>query len=216
VAANPETASGVGAAPDAAPAPADASSLLTVALRDLALVSAALAIWAGADAWFLLTRAGIGAFVSTLAGLFAGAFVGAQLHEWGHFAGARLGGGTAPIAPAGKLVPLFNFDFARSDEKAFRWMSVGGNLAHWAIVAVLFAVMPWTTPAQVALPCGAFGFAVFASTIEFPVIRRAYEGMSGPEALSTIPVGGIQRSARIGIAAALALFLLLLAASRSR
>lgn len=188
---------------------ADQSALFTVALRDLALVVAAFSLWAGADAWFQVTQAGFAAFLSATAGLLAGAFVGAQSHEWGHFAGARLSGGTAPIAPAKALVPLFNFDFERSDEGQFRSMSLAGNIAHWSMLLALIAFVPSGTPGQLALKCGAFGFAVFASSIEVPVIRKALGGMPGRQALATIRPDGLRRSGGFGLAAALAALILL-------
>ena len=191
-----------------AEATADASGLFTVALRDFAFVIAALSLWAGADAWFQVTEAGFAAFLSSGAGLLAGAFMAAQLHEWGHFAGARISGGTAPIAPASGIVPLFNFDFGRSNDRHFRWMSVGGNLAHWFVVLALVVLIPGGSPGQLALQCGAFGFALFASSIEFPVIRHAFDGMPGTEALATITPAGLARSGWIGLAGALTAFVL--------
>ena len=187
----------------------DASPLFLVALRDTAFVLGALSLWAGADAWSQATGAGFGVFLSSATGLLAGAFTAAQLHEWGHFAGARLSGGTAPISPAGKLVPLFLFDFERSDERQFRWMSIGGNLAHWLAAIALFAFVPTASPGGLALACGGLGFAVFASSIEFPVIRRALDGTPGAEALATIDAEGIQRSGWIGLGVALGAFVLL-------
>lgn len=187
----------------------DASPLFLVALRDVAFVLGALSLWAGADAWHRATGAGFGAFLAGASGLLAGAFATAQLHEWGHFAGARLSGGTAPISPARKLVPLFLFDFERSDDRQFRWMSIGGNAAHWLAAIALFALVPTGSPGGLALACGALGFAVFASSIELPVIRQAIEGTPGRQALATITTAGIQRSGWIGLGVALVAFSLL-------
>lgn len=205
---DPAHASG-GDASTAEEAVADASSLFLVALRDTAFVLGALSLWAGADAWFRATGAGFGAFLASATGLLAGAFTAAQLHEWGHFTGARLSGGTAPISPAKKLVPLFLFDFERSDERQFRWMSIGGNLAHWLAALALFAFVPTDAPGGLALACGALGFAAFASSIEFPVIRQALDGTPGARALATITADGIQRSGWIGLGVALGAFVLL-------
>ncbi len=190
-------------------APADASSLSTVALRDVAIALALLSIWGGADAWTLATGSVFGAVLSVLGGLLVGAGVTSLAHEWGHFAGARLTGGTAPIAPARNLVPLFVYDFARSGEEHFRAMSVGGNLAHWAAALAWFALLPGETPGQVALQCGGVGFAVFATTVELPVILRAFTGVPGAEALRGITGDKLRRAGGLGLGSALMLFALL-------
>ena len=192
-----------------AAAPTDASSIATVALRDIGLAVALLSIWAGADAWYLASGTGLGALLSATGGLLVGAALTALAHEWGHFAGARISGGTAPVSPAKGFVPLFVFDFERSREEPFRAMSVGGNIAHWLVALGWFALLPGATPGQIALQCGGVGFAIFASTIEIPVIRRAFAGVPGAEALSGIGPDTLRRSAWIGFASALILFALL-------
>ncbi|MCP5057797.1 MAG: hypothetical protein GY937_13900 [bacterium] len=189
--------------------PADASAISTVALRDIAVAVALLSVWAGADAWYLASGVGLGAVLSAIGGLLVGAAVTALAHEWGHFAGARLSGGTAPVSPAKGFVPLFMFDFERSREEHFRAMSMGGNLAHWFVALAWFALLPGDSPGQIAVQCGGIGFAVFASTIEFPVIRRAFAGVPGKEALGGIGQDTLRRSAWIGLASALVLFALL-------
>lgn len=189
--------------------PADASAIATVALRDIALAVALLSLWAGADAWYLASGTGLGAMLGAIGGLLIGAAVTALAHEWGHFAGARLSGGTAPVSPVKGFLPLFVFDFERSREEHFRAMSVGGNVAHWLVALGWFALLPGATPGQIALQCGGVGFAIFASTVEVPVIRRAFAGMPGAEALRGISPDTLRRSGWIGFASALVLFALL-------
>jgi len=88
-------------------------------------------------------------------------------------------------------------------------MSIGGNLGDISVVLLFFFALPLTSPGTAALVAGAFGFAVFAGAIEFPVIRKARSGMTGIEALSTIPKDFFRRYSRWGLAAALAAFVLL-------
>jgi hypothetical protein len=135
--------------------------------------------------------------------------VAAIAHEWGHFAGARWTGGIAPTTRITSFFPLFVFDMVRSEPNAFRAMSVGGNLAHWLVVLVLALGVPLDAPARVALVSAAFGFAVFASTTEFPVIRRAYGGASPAESFAGLSGEKLRRNGWIGAGAALLLFLLL-------
>ena len=88
-------------------------------------------------------------------------------------------------------------------------MSVGGNVAHWLVVLVLLVGLPLSTIGQVAIASSAFGFAVFASSIEFPVIRNVLRGQSGIEALSKIPKDLLRRNGSYGLVAAFLLFLVL-------
>jgi hypothetical protein len=131
------------------------------------------------------------------------------LHEWGHFAGARLAGGHAPLKPVGGFFPIFDFDYANNDARAFDWMSIGGNLGDISVVLLFFFALPMSSPGAAALVAGAFGFAVFATAIEFPVIQKARSGMTGIEALSTIPKDFLRRYSRWGMAAAAVAFVLL-------
>ena len=202
---NPSDASS--AAHEAA-VPADASPVPAVALRDLAIATTLLSIWAGAESWAVQSGLGMASALSSIGGLLVGAAVTALLHEWGHFLGARLSGGVAPVAPAAKIVPLFLFDFARSEERHFRAMSLGGNLAHWTAALGLLVLLPGASSGQIALQCGALGFATFASTVELPVIRRAFAGEPGEQALTAIGPASLSRSGWIGVAVALGLFVI--------
>jgi len=203
---HPETSQSPEQTSDATMPPENASPIPLVALRDVLIVITLLSIWAGAEAWASQSGLGMAAALSSIGGLLVGAATTALLHEWGHFVGARSSGGTAPVSPAGNFLPLFLFDFDRSEEEHFRAMSVGGNVAHWATALALFVMLPGATAGQLALQCGSLGFAVFASTIEFPVLRRAFAGEPGAQALATIRTDTIQRAGWIGFATALGTF----------
>ena len=190
-------------------APADAASLWMVALRDVAIVAAGLSLFAAADAWHTLTGSTLSAFLSLVDGLLVGVLLTALLHEWGHFTGARLSGAAAPLRPAMGFLPLFDFDYGNNSASQFQSMSVGGNVAHWLVVLVLLVSLPLSTIGQVAIASSAFGFAVFASSIEFPVIRNVLKGQSGIEALSKIPKDLLRRNGSYGLAAAFLAFLVL-------
>jgi hypothetical protein len=198
-----------GAQAEAQQAPADVTPVSRLALRDGALALAALSLWAGADAWYGATGLAFAGLVSVLDGFLAGAALGAIAHEWGHFAGARWAGGIAPTTRLTSLFPLFVFDMGRSDPAAFRAMSVGGNVAHWLAVLVLVLGIPLDAPGRVALVSAAFGFAVFASTTELPVIRRAYAGASPAESFAGLTGDKLRRNGWVGAGAALLLFLVL-------
>ncbi len=187
----------------------DEASLRLVVLRDVAIASALLSIFGAAETWASVSRLAFPALLSTINGLLVGAATGALAHEWGHFAGARLGGGHAPLKPISGLFPIFDFDYANNDKQAFDWMSIGGNLAHVAVPLVYLFALPTNTPGAAALVAGAVGFAVFSSIIEIPVIRSSRSGKGSLESLATIPRDFVSRTLPWAVGAALLVFLVL-------
>lgn len=187
----------------------DEASLFLVALRDVAIVSALLSLFAAAEAWATVSELAFASLLATVDGFLVGAATTALAHEWGHFAGARLGGGHAPLKPLSGFLPLFDFDYANNDRKAFEWMSYGGNIAHVAVPLLYFLALPTNGPGTAALVAGAVGFAVFSSLVEWPVIARSREGKSGLEALGTIPKDFVQRYTPWAVGAAFLVFLVL-------
>jgi hypothetical protein len=187
----------------------DEATLSLVILRDVAIVSALLSLFAAAEAWATVSGLALASLLSSVDGLLVGAATAGLLHEWGHFAGARLAGGHAPLKPIAGFLPVFDFDYENNDARAFDWMSIGGNLGDISVVLLFFFALPMTSPGHAALVAGAFGFAVFAAAIEFPVIQKARGGMTGIEALGTIPRGFFRRYSRWGMGAAAVAFVLL-------
>lgn len=180
----------------------DEASLATVAVRDVALVAALLSLFAAAESWATASGLGFARGLSVVDGLLVGAAIAAICHEWGHFAGARLAGGHSPLKPFGQFFPIFDFDYKNNDARSFDWMSIGGNAGDIGVVLLFFFALPMTSLGVTALVAGAIGFAVFASAIEFPVIQKARGGLTGIEALSTIPRDFVRRYTRWGLAAA--------------
>jgi hypothetical protein len=185
---------------------ADVTPVSRLALRDGGIVLAALSLWAAADAWYSATGLGAAALLSVLDGFAAGAVINLLAHEWGHFAGARWGGGIAPTTRITQFFPIFVLDMQRSPVRAFQAMSVGGNLAHWSAVLLLFLWVPIDSPGRAALACSAFAFAFGASLTEFPVIRRSFAGASPVESFKGLTRATLRRDRWIGIAAGALLF----------
>lgn len=188
--------------------PRDTTPVSRLALRDGGVAIAALSLWAAADVWAASSGLPVARLLSVLDGLGVGVLLGFAAHEWGHFAGARLGGGIAPTTGLRTFFPLFVFDMQRSDPRAFRAMSVAGNVAHWLVVLALALAIPLDAAGRVALLSGAFGFAIFASATELPVIRRAWAGASPIESFQGLTGARLRRNRWIGAAAGLAFFLL--------
>jgi hypothetical protein len=190
-------------------APEDLTPVTKLALRDGAIALAALSLWAAGDTWYVTSGLGLAALLSVLDGFFVGVVVSALAHEWGHFAGARLNGGVAPTTRFSSFFPLFVYDMEHSDARAFRGMSVGGNIGHWLVVLVLTVFLPLDGPGRIALVSAAFGYACFASTTEFPIIQRAYSGASPVESFAGLTAEKLRRNQWIGAAAAVGLFIVL-------
>jgi hypothetical protein len=188
---------------------ADKTRVSRLALRDGAIALAALSLWAAADAWHATTHLGAAALLSVLDGLAVGYGLGLLAHEWGHFAGARWGGGIAPTTKVTQLFPIFLLDMQQSPVRAFRAMSVGGNVAHWSLVALFALLVPLDAPGRVALACGAFAFAFGASCTEFPVIRRSFAGASPVDSFEGLTGAKLRRNRWIGYAAGAVLFAVL-------
>lgn len=189
--------------------PADAAPVLRLAQRDAAIALAGLSLFAAADGWAVATELAFATGLSVLDGALVGVVLGTLGHEWGHFVAARHAGGVAPTRPLRSLFPMFDLDLERSDPHAFRAMSVGGNVAHWAVVVLLALLVGFGTPGRVALVAGAFGFAVSASVTEIPIIRRAYAGASPKESFRGLTRETLRRDRWIGAAAGLLVFLVL-------
>lgn len=188
---------------------ADATPVAKLARRDGAIALAALSLYAAADAWAATTGLRFAQVLSVLDGVVVGIVLATLAHEWGHFAGARWAGGIAPTRSYRSLFPIFDLDMQRSDPHAFRMMSVGGNVAHWALVGLVALLLPLEPAGRAALLAATFGFAVSASTTEFPVIRRAFTGSSPVESFKGLTKEKLQRDRRIGAAAGVVLFLLM-------
>ena len=190
--------------------PKDVTRVSRLALRDGGIALAVLSLWAASDAWYTATGLGAAALLSVLDGLAAGYVINLLAHEWGHFAGARWGGGIAPTTRITQLFPIFVLDLQQSPVRAFQAMSVAGNLAHWAAVLLFFTWVPLDAPGRVALACSAFAFAFGASVTELPVIRRSFGGASPVESFKGLSRAKLRRDRWIGIAAGALLFVSLM------
>ena len=184
----------------------DEARLSLVILRDVAIASVFLSLFAAAESWATVSRLALATSLAVVDGLLVGIATAALVHEWGHFIGARLGGGHAPLKPLTKFPPLFDFDYERNDARSFLWMSYGGNIAHALLVVIYLMLIPTRSMGTAALVAGAFGFSVFSSLVEFPVIRQAQRGVPGLEALAVIPKNFVTRYLPWSIAAAFAAY----------
>ncbi len=185
---------------DAPSADAKEPALAGMLVRDGLTLLAALAIWGGADAWAQTSGLHLALFASVGNGIAAGWIIASLLHEWGHYAGAKLSGAVAPrIAPSGFSFFRYRFDLKNNSLEQFTYMSIGGNLAHWGLFLALLVLLPLETAGQAAITGAAFAFALFASIIEWPIIARTQRGEVQPaEAFAHIDEAFIHRHYLIG------------------
>lgn len=185
---------------DAPDKDAEEPALAGMLIRDGLTLLAALAIWGGADAWAGISGLHLAVFASVGTGIAAGWIIASLLHEWGHYAGAKLSGAAAPrIAPTGFSFFRYRFDLKNNSLEQFTYMSIGGNLAHWGLFLALLMLLPLETAGQAAIAGAALAFALFASIIEWPIIARTQRGDVQPtEAFTHIDEAFIRRHYLIG------------------
>lgn len=177
-------------------------------IKDGALVVVALAVWGGADTWAAQSGLWLALATAVGASMVVGWIVAGLLHEWGHYAGAKLAGAVAPrVQPSGLAFFRYNFDLKNNNRRQFTAMSVGGSVAHWSAVVAAFLLLPMSTLAQTVLVSTTFAFAVFATVIEWPIIARTLSGRVHPaEAFGHIDQAFIRRHYVIGGAGGLLFF----------
>lgn len=186
-------------------------SISSLFIRDVALLLGLFTFWGAGDTWALSSDLAIANLVATLGAALTGLVLGALWHEWGHFSGAIASRAKSrTVQPKGFSLVRFRFDFDANDTRQFHWMTLGGQIAHWLLVLLVLVAIPMDTANRVALLAGAVAFAVFASTIEAPVLKDSTLGVAPLQALrNNIDKAAFTRCRYIGGGAGILLFALL-------
>ena len=139
-------------------------------------VVAALTLFGAANTWALTSGIALALVVSVAAAYIAGTVLSAIIHEYGHYSGTVLSGAPHKVLrkPA-RYFFMFNFDMKAGTTRQALWLSWGGVLGSWLLVAALFLLLPMDGWASAALVATALGNAVNASVFEVPVIRKTME-----------------------------------------
>ena len=146
-------------------------------LKDAAVVFAALSLWAAADTWYVTTGLWLAQVVAVGDAILVGLVLASLFHEWGHYTGTIVAGGKATrVQPPSLTFFRFRFDFENNDRRQFYWMTAGGHVLHWSILLILLIALPLDTLGRIALVSSVFGFVVFATFIEYNVIRDVLDG----------------------------------------
>ena len=179
-------------------------TLFSLLARDTAIALAALSLWAAADTWYLVSGLGFALAISVLDAIFVGYILGALFHEWGHYTGAKLSGASAPrVKPKGTSLFRFNFDMAANTQRQFHWMSFGGWVFHWGLLAILVLAMPFDSIGGIALVSSVFGFILYATFIETGILRKTLGGSDPAETLGQLSAKTFQQAGIIGSVAGL-------------
>ena len=179
-------------------------TLFSLLARDTAIALAALSLWAAADTWYLVSGLGFALAISVLDAIFVGYILGALFHEWGHYTGAKLSGASAPrVKPKGTSLFRFNFDMAANTQRQFHWMSFGGWVFHWGLLAILVLAMPFDSIGRIALVSSVFGFILYATFIENGILRQTLGGSDPAETLGQLSAKTFQQAGIVGSVAGL-------------
>ncbi|MBW2279754.1 MAG: hypothetical protein JRG76_09085 [Deltaproteobacteria bacterium] len=140
-------------------------------------VMGALTLWGAADSWATTSGWGLAWAAAISNAVIAGFVISSTLHEWGHYAGARLSGSVAPVSKMPvRYFFMFNFPFEQNDKRQFLWMSLGGILAPWVLVLLTVLLVPLDNASRAMLLAAFVTRAVQVSLFEVPVVNRTYGG----------------------------------------
>ena len=179
-------------------------SLSSLLARDTAIALAALSLWAAADTWYLVSGLGFALAVSVLDAIFVGYILGALFHEWGHYTGAKISGASAPrVKSKGISLFRFNFDMSANTQRQFHWMSFGGWVFHWGLLAILVLALPFDSIGRIALVSSVFGFILYATFIETGILRKTLGGSDPAETLGQLSAKTFQQAGIVGSVAGL-------------
>lgn len=177
----------------------DEPGLTGMIIRDLAIVFAALSLWAAADTWYQVTGLWLAQLVSIGDAILVGLLLAALAHEWGHYTGARVSGAdTQRKSPKGLSLLRFEFIYENNDARQFHWMTYGGHIFHWSMLLILVIALPLDGLGRIALVSAVFGFIVFASVIEYNIVKDTWAGMDPRTRLDQLTKKDFQQSMAIG------------------
>jgi hypothetical protein len=97
---------------------------------------------------------------------------------------------------------MFDFPFESNDKRQFLWMSLGGILVPWALVALTPVLVPIDTASRALLLAAFVAQAVTVSYFEVPVVLRARAGGEPKEELGRqLRAGALVTGRYVGLAA---------------
>ncbi len=177
----------------------DEPKLPGMLLKDIALFLAALSLWAAADTWHQITGLWVAQAVAVGDAILVGLLAASLFHEWGHYSGAMAANAKATRVDAkGLSLFRFNFDYQANDLRQFHWMTGGGHVFHWGILVLLLIALPLDSLGRITLVSSVFGFIVFATMIEFNVVKDTWSGTDPEARLRALNAKDFRQAAVVG------------------
>ncbi|MEM9621112.1 MAG: hypothetical protein AAF993_05650 [Pseudomonadota bacterium] len=146
-------------------------------VRDVLIIAGLLALWHYCNLWYVGATgivAGLAALLTAVLG-FISAYVSCYIvHEWGHYAGARLAGAVIPIGtPRGIALGLFNpYDHSVRQFQSMSW----GGVVGYTLTAIICVSLYQPTLAYQALAVGGIAFVMQSWSVDLPIILRIQRG----------------------------------------
>jgi hypothetical protein len=179
----------------------DRARMRTVAALHFVMAMGALTLWGAADAWAVASGWGLAQAAAIANAIIAATIITSILHEWGHFAGARLSGSVAPVLEKPvRYFFMFDFKFEHNDPRQFLWMSAGGILTPWLLVLATPLLVPIDSASRAMLLAAFVTRAVQVSVFEVPVFLRTQGGGQPRDELGRQIKSGFATSRYTGIA----------------
>jgi len=166
--------------------------LAKLAVAHTLVLLLALAGFAAADSWSVITGLGIATLLSILTGALAGIAAANLVHEWFHYAGARYTGAAFNV-PSRLGLFVYDWDFNANSSRQFLTMSVAGNIGGIVALILLWNAVPADNWGRAALRAGVCASVLFAALVEWPVMRRVRDGGDPLSELAKIP-GALKRN----------------------
>ena len=162
----------------------DRLRLRQVATKHAFIALVLITLWGLVDFWAGITgQLGVHS-IAVLNAIVVGFVLASLVHEWGHFAAARLAGAVSPVLKEQPLSLtaffMFTFKHELNSRQQFLSMSLGGIIGNWLLCLLLFMLLSLHTPAQLALIATCIAIAVNVSVFELPIFFRV-KGGTDPE-----------------------------------
>ncbi len=136
----------------------------------------AITLWGAADAWVQSSELFLATIISVLNAFAAGSIISILFHEWGHFIGARIAGAYSPMVPKPTGAFIFGFNFKKNSNDQFLSMSLGGPVANWLLVLLVFTFIPLDSAGRAMLLAVTLANAISVCVFELPIIKRTMDG----------------------------------------
>lgn len=150
-----------------------------------------LSLFAAAVSWSTVSGLALASALSVVTGALAGITLSTLVHEWFHYAGARLSGASFQV-PEKLGLFLYDWHYEKNDQRQFITMSAAGSVGGFLSLLFLWFAVPTDNWGGAALRAGVIASIVFAAMVEWPVVRQVRRGADPFTELATIP-GRLQR-----------------------